>query len=85
MPEFDLTDRINEQLSPIIAKVNRRVESDLTDHDRAAIGHGLVEAAVMGARVAWAAIVANAAETGVDVSRISMRRLEYQDFWPFPE
>lgn len=85
MPEHDLTDRIAEQVVPIIQTITRRMESDLTDVDKAAIGHGVVDAATMGARVAWAAIVANAAEAGVDVSRINIGGLESQNLWPFPE
>ena len=85
MPESDLTQRVVEQLGPIIEAVQRRTESDLTDRDKAVIAHGLVDAATMGARVAWAAWVANAREAGVDVSGVSLAGLESQNLWPFPE
>jgi hypothetical protein len=86
MPEYDLTDRITEQMTPIVQRVLRRLESELTDRDKAAVGHGLIEAATMGARVAYAQMIANAAEAGIELpDTFSIKGLSYENLWPFQE
>lgn len=81
MTDHNLTERINEQLGPIVEALMSRAESDLTDRDKAAIAHALVDAATMGARVAIASVAANAAEAGVDFP-LDMSGLASQNLWP---
>ena len=84
MPEHDLTDRVTEQLGPIVEAVQSRIDTPLTDRDKAAIAHGLASAAIMGARVATASFIANAAEAGVDLP-FSTAGLRDEDLWPFED
>ena len=44
MPERNLTKPLMEQMAPIIETMFGRIETDLTDRDKAAIGHALIEA-----------------------------------------
>ena len=67
---------------PIAERLVARMESELTERDRSALAHGLVEAAMMGARVDRATLIANAAEAGMDVSRFSTDGLASTDLWP---
>lgn len=86
MSERDLSDRIGEQLGPVIETVQRRIQADLTDRDKAAIAHGLVDAAVVGARVAYAAILANATEAGVALPPgVDVSGFDTEDLWPFDD
>lgn len=77
----DLTERIQEQLGPIIEALRSRTESPLTDRDKAAAAHALVEASIMGARVGVAWVVATAAEAGIDLS-IDVSSLRGENLWP---
>lgn len=86
MPESDLTARIGEQLAPIIETMDRRIQTDLPDRDRAAIAHALVDAATTGARVAWATMLANLAEAGVQLPpNVGVSGLQSADLWPFDD
>jgi hypothetical protein len=70
MPEQDITKRLIEQLQPIMIALRSGIETDLSDRDKAAIIDALVEAAVAGARIAQAELIANAVEQGIRTARI---------------
>jgi hypothetical protein len=62
--------------------MRRRIETQLTDRDKAAIGYALVEAATTGARVAYASLAANAAELGLELPEsFSVEGLRSQNLW----
>jgi hypothetical protein len=83
MPEHDLTERLIEQLKPIMETMRGRIETELTDRDRAAIAHALAEAVTAGARVAYANLAANAVELGMDLPEsFSLKGLRPPNFWP---
>ena len=67
VPETDLTQRISEQLGPIIETLQGRIRTDLKDRDKAAIAFTIGDAATAGARVAYAAMAANAVEAGISL------------------
>ncbi len=77
----DLTDRLNEQLTPIVETLQIRAESNLTDRDKVAIAHALVDAANMGARVGIAWVVANAVDAGLEIP-IDVSGLRSRNLWP---
>jgi len=83
MPEHDLTERLVEQLTPIIETLRGRIETELTDQDGAAIAHALSEAVTAGARVAYANLAANAVELGIDLPEsFSLEGLRAPNLWP---
>lgn len=82
--EYDISHRIAEQLKQIREDVLRRIGVELTDRDVSAIVHGLVDAATMGARVAKAALDANAIEAGETRSADEMG-LRDLDRFPFED
>lgn len=83
MAKADLSERIAEQLAPIFETLQRRIESDLTDRDKAAVAYAIVDAATVGARVAYGAILANAAEAGIALPPgLNLEGLHSQDLWP---
>jgi hypothetical protein len=86
MPEFDLTERLMEQAAPIIETMMRRIQTDLTDRDKAAIAHAIVGVGVVGARVAYGMVLANAAEAGIELpASINLDGLRDPDLWPFED
>jgi hypothetical protein len=86
MPEFDLTPRLIEQMKPITATLQQRLQASLSDRDNLAVANAMQQAAVMGMRVALASMLADLAEAGIALpSNLSLTGLESQDFWPFPD
>jgi hypothetical protein len=85
MPEIDLTARVGEQLRPIIETMESRIQATLSERDKTAIAHALMSAALAGGRITQAAILANTAEAGFDVSGLNTRGFADVDLWPFPE
>jgi hypothetical protein len=72
-----------EQVTPIIETLQRRLQTPLPDRDKLALANAINQASTMGARVAYASILANAAEAGVELpANLSLRGLQDQDFWP---
>ena len=82
MGEHDITKRLIEELQPIMVSMRSELQSDLSDRDKAVIIDALVEAAVVGARVAHAQLVANAVEQGGDLPEAA-RTLRAQKRWPY--
>jgi len=81
--EQDITKRLIEQLQPIMVSMRSQLQSHLSDRDRAVIIDALVEAAVVGARVAHAQLVANAVEQGIELPESFTKALREQDRWPY--
>lgn len=82
----DLTDRITEQLGQTIERLQDRVTAPLSDRDKAAIALALVEAATTGARVAYGAVLANAAAAGLAFPPgRDLSGLRDQELWPFDD
>jgi hypothetical protein len=79
----DLSEHVTEQLRPIIDTVLARVQADLSDRDKAAIAHALVDASIMGARVSYAGVVADAVQAGLKVPPDPMSGLQSENLWPF--
>jgi hypothetical protein len=66
--------------------MNRRIQTELPDRDKAAIAHALVDAATTGARVAWATLLANAADAGIALPpNVGTGGLQSVDLWPFDD
>jgi hypothetical protein len=86
MPEFDLTDRITEQVLPVMRTLKGRLEGDLSNDELAAIVHALVDAATVGARVGYTAALANAVEAGLALpEELNVEGLRNQNLWPFED
>lgn len=83
--EHDTTERIVEQLDPVIRRMNARLQGDLSERDRLAVSVAITEAAGVGVRVTWAMVAANAAEAGVDISAFDPTRISVEVTWPYPE
>jgi hypothetical protein len=76
--EHEITKRLIEQLEPIMVAMRSRIETELSDADKAVIVDALVDAAVVGGRIARAQIVTRAAEQGIELPG----SLRVEDHWP---
>jgi anti-sigma factor ChrR (cupin superfamily) len=83
MGEQDITKRLIEQLQPIMVSMRSQLQSDLAERDKAVIIDALVDAAVVGARVAHAQLVAHAVEQGIELPESFTKALREQDRWPY--